>query len=57
MGVYEDTEKGLLEAVAIKKGEIEIVEKPGMPAKTFIVDKERRGQGYIECIQRKVVHE
>ena len=57
MGVYEDTEKGLLEAVAIKKGEIEIVEKLGMPAKTFIVDKERRGQGYIECIQRKVVHE
>lgn len=36
MGFYEDTATGLFEAVAIEKGEIEMEEKMGMPAKTLV---------------------
>ncbi len=33
---FDDLEKGLLEAIAIEKGTIEMVEKPNMSAKTLI---------------------
>ena len=43
MGFYEDIERGLLEAIAMEKGEIPIVEKEGMPAPTFVAaDKEKK---------------
>lgn len=35
MGLYEDLEKGLLEAIAMEKGEIPTVEKKNMPAPTY----------------------
>jgi len=43
MGFYEDIERGLLEAIAMEKGEIPVVEKEGMPAPTFVAaDKEKK---------------
>ena len=36
MGFYEDLERGLLEAIAMEKGEIPVVEKENMPAPTFV---------------------
>ena len=43
MSLYEDLERGLLEAIAMEKGEIPVVEKKGMPAPTFIAsDMEKR---------------
>ena len=40
---FDETMQGLLEAVAISKGEIPIVEKPNMPAPTFIAaDMEKK---------------
>ncbi len=43
MGFYEDIERGLLEAIAMEKGEIPVVEKDNMPAPTFVAaDKERK---------------
>ena len=43
MGFYEDIESGLLEAIAMEKGEIPVVEKEGMPAPTFVAaDKEKK---------------
>ena len=40
---FEETMQGLLEAVAIDKGEIPLVEKENMPAPTFIaVDMEKK---------------
>lgn len=33
---FEDTMQGLLEAVAIEKGEISVIRKENMPAPTFI---------------------
>lgn len=41
MGLYEELEKSLLEAIEIEKGNVPLVEKNAMPAKTFYVsDKE-----------------
>lgn len=43
MGFYEDLEKSLLEAIAMEKGEIPLVEKENMPAPTFVAaDMERK---------------
>lgn len=43
MGLYEDLERGLLEAIAMEKGEIPVVEKKNMPAPTFIAaDMEKK---------------
>lgn len=43
MGFYEDIERGLLEAIAMEKGEIPVVEKGNMPAPTFVAaDKEKK---------------
>lgn len=43
MGFYEDIERGLLEAIAMEKGEIPVVEKEGMPAPTLVAaDKEKK---------------
>lgn len=36
MGFYEDLEKGLLEAIAIEKGEISMVKKNNMLADTMM---------------------
>lgn len=36
MGFYDDLERGLLEAIAMEKGEIPLVEKENMPAPTFV---------------------
>lgn len=36
MKFYDDLENGLLEAIAIEKGEIPVIEKENMPAPTFI---------------------
>lgn len=38
MGLFEDLKKGILEAIAIEKGEIPIIEKENMPATTFVAD-------------------
>ncbi len=43
MGFYEELERGLLEAIEMEKGNIPVVEKPGMPVPTFVaadVEKE-----------------
>ena len=43
MGFYEDIERGLLEAIAMEKGEIPVVEKENMPAPTLVAaDKEKK---------------
>ena len=43
MSLYEDLERGLLEAIAMEKGEIPVIEKKGMPALTFVAsDMEKR---------------
>ena len=43
MGFYEDLERGLLEAIAMEKGEIPVVEKECMPAPTFVAaDMEKK---------------
>ena len=43
MGFYEDIKRGLLEAIAMEKGEIPIIEKENMPAPTFVAaDKEKK---------------
>ena len=43
MGFYEDLERGLLEAIAMEKGEIQVVEKENMPAPTFVAaDMEKK---------------
>lgn len=40
---FEETMQGLLEAVAMEKGEVPIVEKKGMPATTYVAaDKEKK---------------
>jgi len=40
---FEETMQGLLEAVAIEKGEIPLVEKENMPAPTFVAaDMEKK---------------
>lgn len=40
---FDDTMQGLLEAVAVDKGEIPLVEKKNMPARTFIAaDMEKK---------------
>ena len=36
MGFYEDLERGLLEAIAMEKGEIPIAKKENMPVPTFV---------------------
>ena len=43
MGFYEDIERGLLEAIAMERGEIPVVERENMPAPTFAAaDKEKK---------------
>ena len=43
MGFFEDMEKSLLEAIAMEKGDIPVVERENMPAPTFVaVEKERK---------------
>lgn len=43
MGFYEDLERGLLEAIAMERGEIPITEKENMPATTFVAaDMEKK---------------
>lgn len=42
MGFYEELEKGLLEAIAMEKGEIPIVEKENMPAPTFVAAEKEK---------------
>lgn len=43
MGFYEDIERSLLEAIAMDKGEIPVVEKENMPAPTIVAaDKEKK---------------
>lgn len=42
MGLYEDMEKGLLEAIEIEKGNIPLTEREDMPAPTFFAaDREK----------------
>lgn len=42
MKLYEDLEKGLLEAITMEKGDVTLEEKPNMPAPTYIAtDKEK----------------
>lgn len=49
MGLYEDLEKGLLEAIAMEKGEIPTVEKKNMPAPTYTAVEIRSGIRGIPC--------
>ncbi len=43
MEVYEDIEKGLLEAIEMEKGNIPLEKRENMPAPTYIVaEKEQR---------------
>ena len=53
---FDETMQGLLEAVAIEKGNIPLAEKKGMPAPTFFV--EDRGKELIDemIIIRKELH-
>lgn len=42
MGLYEDMQKGLLEAIEIEKGNIPLTERENMPAPTFFAaDREK----------------
>lgn len=42
MGLYEDMEKGLLEAIEIEKGNIPLTKREDMPAPTFFAaDREK----------------
>lgn len=43
---FDETMQGLLEAIAIEKGNIPLIEKKGMPAPTFYV--EDRGKQLID---------
>ena len=36
MGVYEDLERSLLEAIEIEKGNIPVIERENMPAPTYV---------------------
>ena len=47
--IFEDTMQGLLEAVAVSRGEIPIIEKENMPAPTFIVADNNRKQTTNHC--------
>ena len=43
MGLYEELEKGLLEAIEMENGDITLEEKPNMPAPTYIAaEKEKK---------------
>ena len=42
MGLYEDLEKSLLEAIDIEKGNVPLVEKDYMPAKSFCVSEKEK---------------
>lgn len=42
MGFYEDIEKSLLEAIEIKKGNIEVEKRENMPAPTFIASEKEK---------------
>lgn len=54
MGLYEDLEKGLLEAIAMEKGEIPIVKKDNMPAPTYTAaEMERKLIDEIVQIRKK----
>ncbi len=50
MGLYEDLEKGLLEAIEMEKGYIPVIKKENMPALTYHVDTREQGliDEYIE---------
>lgn len=40
---FDETMQGLLEAVAMEKGEIPVIEKEGLPAPTYVAaDKEKK---------------
>jgi len=39
---FDETMQGLLEAVAIEKGEVSLVEKPDMPAPTFVASEKEK---------------
>lgn len=41
---FEETMQGLLEAVAIDKGEIPLIKKENMPAPTFVVDMKKENE-------------
>ena len=42
MGVYEDLERSLLEAIEIEKGNIPMMERENMPSPTYVaMDKEK----------------
>ena len=43
---FDETMQGLLEAIAIEKGNIPLIEKKGMPAPTFYV--EDRGKQLVD---------
>lgn len=54
MGFYEDIEKSLLEAIEIKKGNIEVEKRENMPAPTFIAsEKERKLIDQIISIRKE----
>lgn len=42
MGLYEDLEKGLLEAIEMEKGHIPVIEKEDMPAPTYYADNKEQ---------------
>lgn len=54
---FDETMQGLLEAVAIEKGEVPIEEKENMPAPTFIAsDKEKELIDTFGCISVHPFH-
>ena len=54
MGFYEDLERGLLEAIAMEKGDIPVVEKGNMPAPTFVAaDMEKKLIDEIVSIRKE----
>lgn len=44
MGLYEDLEKGLLEAIEMEKGYVPVIQKENMSAPTFVVSE---GEGEL----------
>ncbi len=54
MGFYEDLERGLLEAIAMEKGDIPVVERGNMPAPTFVAaDMEKKLIDEIVSIRKE----
>ena len=49
--IFEDTMQGLLEAVAVSRGKLPIIEKENMPAPTFIFADNDQEQNTNHCVK------